>query len=128
MCGNKRKRDNGDEDVDKKIKVYIRDTTLYGREIMFLIYQLKKDINNLKKCFDRVLNIILELHNYENKFYSDIKEKQIKMLNILVSKHDLFVDRYEYHCNLLDDTIGSLPIEEQINEIALFNRLSQYEL
>ena len=46
MCGNKRKRDNGDEDVDKKIKVYIRDTTLYGREIMFLIYQLKKDINN----------------------------------------------------------------------------------
>jgi len=128
MCGNKRKRDNGDEDVDKKIKVYIRDTTLYGREIMFLIYQLKKDINNFKKCFDRVLNIILELHNYENKFYSDIKEKQIKMLNILVSKHDLFVDRYEYHCNLLDDTIGSLPIEEQINEIALFNRLSQYEL
>ena len=129
MCGNKRKRDNGDEDVDnEKIKVYIRDTTLYGREIMFLIYQLKKDINNFKKCFDRVLNIILELHNYDNKFYIDIKEKQIKMLNILVSKHDLFVDRYEYHCNLLDDTIGSLPIEEQINEIALFNRLSRYEL
>ena len=34
----------------------------------------------------------------------------------------------EGYCNLLDDTIGSLPIEEQINEIALFNRLSQYEL
>jgi len=124
MCGNKRKRDNGDEGeyVDnKKIKSY-------GREIMFLISQLKKDINNLKNCFDRVLNIILEIHKYEHKFYTDIKEKQIKMLNILVRKHDLVVDRYEYHCNLLDDTIGSLPIEEQINEIELFNRLSQYEL
>ncbi len=124
MCGNKRKRDNGDEGeyVDnKKIKSY-------GREIMFLISQLKKDINNLKNCFDIVLNTILEIHKYEHKFYTDIKEKQIKMLNILVRKHDLVVDRYEYHCNLLDDTIGSLPIEEQINEIELFNRLSQYEL
>ena len=130
MCGNKRKRDDGDEDeyVDEKIKVHIRDTTLYGREIMFLISQLKQDINNFKKCFDIVLNTILEIHKYEHKFYTDIKEKQIKMLNILVRKHDLFVDRYEYHCNLLDDTIGSLPIEEQINEIELFNRLSQYEL
>ena len=124
MCGNKRKRDNGDEGeyVDnKKIKSY-------GREIMFLISQFNKDINNLKNCFDIVLNTILEIHKYEHKFYTDIKEKQIKMLNILVRKHDLVVDRYEYHCNLLDDTIGSLPIEEQINEIELFNRLSQYEL
>jgi hypothetical protein len=87
-----------------------------------------QEISKLASSFDIIIESIGNIHNYENKFYTESKVKQIKLLVLISSKMSKMEDIYNYQYKLLGENLSDLP-EKEANDVSnLFERLLHYEL
>lgn len=124
----KRKRELAEDNNIDIRSAFTAETKQYVNWLLFSLLMFTQKISKLTKFFDIVLHSIASIHNYENKFYTDSKVKQIKLLELISLKQSRLEAMYNYQYKLLGENISELPENEANDVRVLFDRLLQYEL
>ena len=124
----KRKREaEPDTNIDIR-SAFTTESKQYVYGLLFSLLMFSQEMSKLTRCFNIIIESISNIHNYENKFYSDSKEKQINLLVLISSKISKIEDIYNYQYKLLGENLSDLS-EKEANDVSnLFERLLHYEL